>query len=127
RAAFGGPRRRSRAWHWRRAPGPRALGLRCHPHRCRRWRAIAPVDRPRSQCDLVGRMKHLKLLILGGSGEAAGLARALDGDARYDVTLSLAGRTKEPTQLPGRLRRGGLGGAEGLARLLCQARYDLGL
>jgi len=70
-------------------------------------------------------MKHLKLLILGGSGEAAGLARALDGDARYDVTLSLAGRTTEPTQLPGRLRRGGFGGAEGLARLLAEESYDL--
>ena len=37
-------------------------------------------------------MKPVKLLILGGSGEAADLARALAGDARYDVTLSLAGR-----------------------------------
>ena len=38
-------------------------------------------------------MKPAKLLILGGSGEAADLARALKGDTRYDVTLSLAGRT----------------------------------
>ena len=37
-------------------------------------------------------MTALKLLILGGSGEAADLARALHGDARYDVTLSLAGQ-----------------------------------
>ena len=63
-------------------------------------------------------MKPAKLLILGGSGEAAGLARALDGDARYDVTLSLAGRTSEPVALPGRLLTGGFGGAEGLARVL---------
>ncbi len=63
-------------------------------------------------------MAPTKLLILGGSGEAAGLARALDGDARFDVTLSLAGRTAEPIKLPGRLHRGGFGGAEGLARYL---------
>jgi precorrin-6A/cobalt-precorrin-6A reductase len=67
----------------------------------------------------------MKLLILGGSGEAADLARALDGDARYDVTLSLAGRTLEPAALPGRLLTGGFGGAEGLARVLAEERFDL--
>lgn len=70
-------------------------------------------------------MKVLKLLILGGSGEAAGLARALAGDARYDVTLSLAGRTAAPAQLPGKLRKGGFGGAEGLARTLAEDRFDI--
>lgn len=69
-------------------------------------------------------MKVLKLLILGGSGEAAGLARALAGDARYDVTLSLAGRTAEPAELPGKLRKGGFGGPEGLARTLVEERFD---
>ena len=62
-------------------------------------------------------MKPAKLLILGGSGEAADLARALQGDARYDVTLSLAGRTSEPVALPGKLLTGGFGGAEGLERI----------
>jgi precorrin-6A/cobalt-precorrin-6A reductase len=70
-------------------------------------------------------MRPLKLLILGGSGEAAALARALEGDARYDITLSLAGRTAEPVSLPGRLRTGGFGGAEGLARVLAEERFDL--
>ena len=70
-------------------------------------------------------MKPLKLLILGGSGEAAALARALAVDARYDVTLSLAGRTVEPTLLPGKLRKGGFGGAEGLAHTLTEDRFDL--
>jgi precorrin-6A/cobalt-precorrin-6A reductase len=70
-------------------------------------------------------MKPLKLLILGGSGEAAGLARALAGNARYDVTLSLAGRTAEPAPLPGTLRKGGFGGAQGLARVLAEERFDL--
>ena len=59
-------------------------------------------------------MKPAKLLILGGSGEAADLARALQGDTRYDVTLSLAGRTSEPAALPGKFRTGGFGAAEGL-------------
>jgi len=70
-------------------------------------------------------MKPAKLLILGGSGEAADLARALEGDARYDVTLSLAGRTTDPATLPGRLRTGGFGGAGGLARVLAEERFDL--
>ena len=69
-------------------------------------------------------MKVLKLLILGGSGEAAALARALDGDARLDVTVSLAGRTAEPTRLPGAIRSGGFGGAEGLARYLRDEGID---
>ena len=70
-------------------------------------------------------MKPVKLLILGGSGEAADLARALAGEARYDVTLSLAGRTSEPAQLPGKLLTGGFGGAKGLARVLAEERFDL--
>jgi len=70
-------------------------------------------------------MTALKILILGGSGEAADLARALEGDARYDVTLSLAGRTADPALLPGRLRKGGFGGAEGLARVLAEEPFDL--
>jgi precorrin-6A/cobalt-precorrin-6A reductase len=70
-------------------------------------------------------MTILKVLILGGSGEAAGLARALQGDARYDVTVSLAGRTAEPARLPGTLRKGGFGGAEGLARALADGQFDI--
>jgi precorrin-6A/cobalt-precorrin-6A reductase len=70
-------------------------------------------------------VNQTKLLILGGSGEAAALARALDGDVRYDVTLSLAGKTAKPLQLPGKLRRGGFGGAEGLARALKDEEFDV--
>jgi precorrin-6A/cobalt-precorrin-6A reductase len=70
-------------------------------------------------------VKQTKLLILGGSGEAAALARALRGDARYDVTVSLAGRTSEPVKLPGTIRTGGFGGAEGLARTLKDEEFDV--
>jgi precorrin-6A/cobalt-precorrin-6A reductase len=68
-----------------------------------------------------------RLLILGGTGEAAALARALDarfGDA-LAVTTSLAGRTPAPTPVPGALRVGGFGGPEGLAGYLRGARIDL--
>src|SRR5712691_4614684 len=68
-------------------------------------------------------MNATKLLILGGSGEAAVLARALAG--RYDVVLSLAGRTEQPVPIPVPVRSGGFGGAAGLARLLSERRIDL--
>jgi precorrin-6A/cobalt-precorrin-6A reductase len=58
----------------------------------------------------------LRLLILGGTSEAAALARRLAADAvRFAVTTSLAGRTSTPAHLPGRVRLGGFGGPEGLA------------
>ena len=59
-------------------------------------------------------MRPEKILILGGTREAAALARELAGQG-LDVTTSLAGRTKEPAPLEGKLRIGGFGGAEGLA------------
>jgi precorrin-6A/cobalt-precorrin-6A reductase len=56
-------------------------------------------------------------LILGGTGEAAELARAAAarfGDA-LEVTTSLAGRTERPRPVAGLIRTGGFGGAAGLA------------
>jgi precorrin-6A/cobalt-precorrin-6A reductase len=61
-------------------------------------------------------------LILGGTGEAAELARALA--ARFgeglEVTTSLAGRTERPRPLPGHVRIGGFGGPAGLAAYLVE-------
>jgi precorrin-6A/cobalt-precorrin-6A reductase len=57
-----------------------------------------------------------RLLILGGTTEAAQLARAAAtrfGDALH-VTTSLAGRTEQPASLAGNVRIGGFGGAAGL-------------
>lgn len=54
------------------------------------------------------------MLILGGTFEAAELARALEGDPRTETISSLAGRTRRPAPVPGALRRGGFGGAAGL-------------
>ena len=55
-----------------------------------------------------------RILILGGTREAARLAERLVAEG-HDVTTSLAGRTLEPTPLAGQVRTGGFGGAEGLA------------
>jgi precorrin-6A/cobalt-precorrin-6A reductase len=68
-----------------------------------------------------------RLLILGGTAEAAALARALP--QRFGASLaaitSLAGRTERPGPLPGEVRIGGFGGAEGLAGYLKSAGIDL--
>jgi precorrin-6A/cobalt-precorrin-6A reductase len=67
-----------------------------------------------------------RLLILGGTGEAAALARAAlarFGEA-LDLITSLAGRTERPGELPGRVRIGGFGGAAGLAAYLVGNRVD---
>ena len=63
-----------------------------------------------------------RLLILGGTAEAAALARgalARFGDA-LEITTSLAGRTACPAPLPGRIRIGGFGGPAGLAAYLIE-------
>ncbi len=57
-----------------------------------------------------------RLLILGGTGEAVGLARA--AEPAFDVTTSLAGVTRDPVLPPGEVRRGGFGGSDGLAAYL---------
>ena len=59
------------------------------------------------------------ILILGGTAEAAAIARRLVA-AGADVVTSLAGRTSKPAPLPGRIRIGGFGGAEGLARYIAE-------
>jgi precorrin-6A/cobalt-precorrin-6A reductase len=71
-------------------------------------------------------VKANELLILGGTGEASALARAVlarFGDA-LSLTTSLAGRTERPHVLPGRVRIGGFGGAAGLAAYLVEHGVD---
>ena len=58
------------------------------------------------------------MLILGGTGEAVALARRLESRAEFDVVTSLAGRTRRPAPIPGRVRIGGFGGATGLSAWL---------
>lgn len=64
----------------------------------------------------------LRVLVLGGTGEAGELAALLAGDAGLDVTSSLAGRTPRPHLPAGQVRSGGFGGAEGLAQWLREHR-----
>jgi precorrin-6A/cobalt-precorrin-6A reductase len=56
-------------------------------------------------------------LILGGTAEARQLASILTATGR-DVVSSLAGRVHDPSLPPGRVRIGGFGGIDGLARYL---------
>jgi precorrin-6A/cobalt-precorrin-6A reductase len=67
-----------------------------------------------------------RLLILGGTAEAASLARAIParfGDA-IAVTTSLAGRTRNPGPIAGDVRIGGFGGPAGLGAYLVEQRID---
>ncbi|GAB1582354.1 cobalt-precorrin-6A reductase [Phyllobacterium phragmitis] len=57
------------------------------------------------------------ILILGGTTEAAELAKHL-ASLPLRVITSLAGRTRDPARLHGEVRSGGFGGAEGLARYI---------
>jgi precorrin-6A/cobalt-precorrin-6A reductase len=59
----------------------------------------------------------VRILILGGTGEARELAGALVA-AGSDVISSLAGRVSRPRLPEGRVRIGGFGGADGLAAFL---------
>ncbi len=65
------------------------------------------------------------ILILGGTAEAAALAKGIARRAPgVDVVTSLAGLLDGTPDLPGRLRRGGFGGADGLGRYLANERID---
>ncbi len=66
-----------------------------------------------------------RILILGGTAEAAGLARTLAGNAGIAAITSLAGRTRSPAAVPGDLRVGGFGGPEALAEYLRSEKIDL--
>ena len=59
----------------------------------------------------------VRILILGGTGEARDLAARLVA-ADVDVLSSLAGRVRQPRLPDGPVRVGGFGGAEGLAAFL---------
>ena len=65
-----------------------------------------------------------RVLILGGTGEAADLARRLASRGEFDVVTSLAGRTRRPAAVPGRVRTGGFGGMEGLSAYLAAERVN---
>ena len=57
----------------------------------------------------------MHLLILAGTGEARTIIKALKDDMRINITASLAGATPSPIDLMVPTRKGGFGGATGLA------------
>jgi len=65
-----------------------------------------------------------RLLILGGTGEAAALAHRLGRLPGLGIVTSLAGRTRAPAAVPGEMRSGGFGGVEGLQRYLSERAID---
>jgi precorrin-6A/cobalt-precorrin-6A reductase len=67
-----------------------------------------------------------RVLLLGGTGEAAALARAIRRELPDSIALttSLAGRTTRPVPVPGDVRIGGFGGAAGLAAYLREHAID---
>lgn len=70
-----------------------------------------------------------RILILGGTQEARRLAGILEsgvaGLPPLDIVSSLAGRTRQAAALPGRVRIGGFGGADGLAAYLRGEAIDV--
>ncbi|GAB3888205.1 cobalt-precorrin-6A reductase [Terrabacter terrigena] len=65
----------------------------------------------------------MRVLILGGTGEARALAAELV-ERGHDVVSSLAGRVSAPALPVGAVRVGGFGGVSGLADHLVTERYD---
>ena len=65
-----------------------------------------------------------KLLILGGTAEAAELTARLASDDRLETVTSLAGLTRLPNVGAGKTRRGGFGGPDGLAAFLKDGGYN---
>jgi precorrin-6A/cobalt-precorrin-6A reductase len=67
----------------------------------------------------------LRVLILGGIGDAVELAVKIANIPGIEVITSLAGRTREPANLPGNVRTGGFGGVWGLTNYLREMQIDL--
>ena len=68
--------------------------------------------------------RALRLLILGGTTEASGLARTLAGRGDVAPLLSFAGRTEDLVQPPIPHRVGGFGGTDGLTAFLHAEAID---
>lgn len=66
----------------------------------------------------------MKVLILGGTGDATALAEKASQIPNLEIVSSLAGRTQNLIAPVGSIRVGGFGGAAGLAQYLRENRID---
>jgi precorrin-6A/cobalt-precorrin-6A reductase len=66
-----------------------------------------------------------RVLILGGTGDAAALAAKAAQLPDLEIISSLAGRTQQPVSPTGNVRVGGFGGEAGLITYLQQQQIDL--
>ncbi|MFE9788896.1 cobalt-precorrin-6A reductase [Nocardia salmonicida] len=66
----------------------------------------------------------MRVLILGGTGEARELARRAYGERGLDIVSSLAGRVANPRLPVGAVRVGGFGGVDGLRTWLRENAID---
>jgi len=64
------------------------------------------------------------ILILGGTTEAAALAKELSIQENIRTITSLAGRTKNPAKIAGEVRTGGFGGVFGMVAYFSQNKID---
>ena len=71
-----------------------------------------------------GQAAPVKVLLLGGTGEARRLADLLATEPDLEVVSSLAGRTAEARLPAGAVRQGGFGGVEGLVAWLTTHEVD---
>jgi precorrin-6A/cobalt-precorrin-6A reductase len=67
----------------------------------------------------------MRVLILGGTGEATELAARVAIIPGIEAIASLAGRTREPSVPSGNVRIGGFGGVAGLVAYLRQMQIDV--
>lgn len=74
---------------------------------------------------LIVTIEMLRVLILGGTGDAAELATQAAKLPNVEVITSLAGRTRHPSVLAGQVRLGGFGGSAGLAAYLREQQIRL--
>lgn len=74
---------------------------------------------------LSGKVAMQRVLILGGTGDAAKLAVQATVLPGVEVITSLAGRTRHPVTPAGRVRIGGFGGDAGLVDYVREQQIDL--
>jgi precorrin-6A/cobalt-precorrin-6A reductase len=67
----------------------------------------------------------LRVLILGGTGDASALASQVTNIKGVEVITSLAGRTRNPLAPAGNIRIGGFGGESGLTEYIREEKIDV--